>query len=187
MTLASMCSYFATAGIALCALTGVQAMQTARQIEEVRITGNRRIPESTISYYIHSSAGETYDKRGVFEDYWRLRNTGFFDKVTVETSEGPMGAIVSFDVTERLLIRRIEVTGLPESGRLTIGSILEWFEVAGVGLSVESPLDRSRLSVAQEALAQLVEIEGYARPSVDVEIHRQSESSVSIEFLVRFD
>ena len=171
----------------LLGVTGITAVsafpltQALNAIEEVRIEGNRRVPESTIRYYVKTQAGGPYDKRQIFLDYWRLLGTKFFSEVDLDVTSGDSGAIVTFQVQERQLIREIQLRGAP----FNASELKTWFQETGVNLTVDSPFDETRLPAAKEALLQLLEIRNVPVKRVDVEIDYRSESSLNVIFHVR--
>ena len=62
------------------------AGQPAQTIEQLRISGHRRIPESTALYYVKSRAGQPFDPEQVFQDYWSLVGTRFFSNVAIHAA-----------------------------------------------------------------------------------------------------
>ena len=127
-----------------------------KEIEEVRIVGNRRIPESTIRYYIKSAPGAIFSSRQQRLDSWFLLETGRFSRVDTNVFSGETGVIVVYEVEEQPLVRRIEYSGAPFDRSLTEKDATEWFLAARVGLVVDGPLNLADLSRARNALLQLL-------------------------------
>ncbi|MDA2930484.1 hypothetical protein MYX84_11145, partial [Acidobacteria bacterium AH-259-O06] len=46
-----------------------QADKPPQRIEEIRIIGNRRVPESTIRYYLQSKEEDAYNEQQILRDY----------------------------------------------------------------------------------------------------------------------
>jgi len=82
------------------------------RVEEVRIIGNRRILESTITYYIQTKANDPYNENQILRDYRSLLNTNFFEDAKVLVDEGLTGKIVIFEVKEKPIIRRLIYEGM---------------------------------------------------------------------------
>lgn len=158
-----------------------QPQESLQRIEEIRIIGNRRVPESTIRYYIRSSPNGIYSKRQVYRDYWNLLDTNFFSEIEVRTLQGESGTIVIFEVEERPLIRAIEFRGLSP---LTEQEMREWFQDTRVGLSIDAPLNKLKLPRARQALVQLLELSGQPKVQVEVEVEEITASSIRLIFHV---
>src|SRR5882672_10580378 len=99
----------------------VSAQQGQRLVESVDITGNRRLREDDILYYVQTRAGDPYNEQQIQRDLQTILGLGFFDKTAtrVLTEEGARGGInVIFEVKELPIIRDLQFQGLksvPES------------------------------------------------------------------------
>src|SRR5215471_1573900 len=72
-----------------------------RLVEDVDITGNRRLRKEDILYYIQTRPGDPYSPDQVARDLQTILSLGFFDKVgtRVTTEDAPRGGIkVLFEV-----------------------------------------------------------------------------------------
>lgn len=152
-----------------------------RKIEELRISGNRRIPESTILYYIQSRENDIYSEAQLLRDYRSLLNTNFFKGATLKVMKGEIGTIVIFEVEERPLIRAIEYEGIKVFKK---SDVLEKFREMRVGLSVDSPFDPSKLPKARRAIKMLLDKNGKPLGRVETDIQRISSSSIKIVFTI---
>ena len=153
--------------------------QTQQTIEEVRVVGNRRIPESTILYYVQSQPNTIYREDLARRDYRNLLNTKFFEDASLKTIQGELGIIVIFEVKERPLIRAIEFEG---TDSFKESDILEKFKDMKVGLSVDSPFDPSKLPKARKAIRVLLGQGGQPLGRVEVKTNRIASSSIRIVF-----
>src|SRR5215469_6902005 len=78
-------------------------------VEAVHITGNRRIPESTVKIWITTREGEPYNPATLDRDIRALYAQGHFEDVRVFAEDGTRGGkIVSFEVREWPLILDIK-------------------------------------------------------------------------------
>ena len=152
-----------------------------RRIEEIRITGNRRIPESTILYYIQSRENDAYNETQLLRDYRSLLNTNFFEDATLKVTQGEIGSIVIFEVQERPLIRAIEYEGMKSFKE---SDVLERFRDMRVGLSVDSPFDASKLPKARRALKMLLAENGKPLGRVETDTERVTSSSIKLVFTI---
>ena len=150
-----------------------------RRIEEIRIIGNRRIPESTILYYIQTRENDPYNEAQLLRDYRSLLNTNFFEDATLKVTQGEIGSIVMFEVQERPLIRAIEYEGMRTFKE---SDVLERFREMRVGLSVDSPFDPSKLPKARRALKMLLGENGKPLGRVETDIERITSSSIRLVF-----
>ncbi len=153
--------------------------QNPERVEEVLIVGNRRIPESTIRFYIQSKDGDRYSEDQILRDYRSLLRTNFFEDATVKRRQGETGVIVVFEVKERPLIREIEYLG---NSSFKESDILERFRDMRVGMTVDSPFDESRVPLARRAIKMLLDQNGRPLGRVEVGTERISSSSVKLVF-----
>lgn len=153
--------------------------QTQQTIEEIRIVGNRRIPESTILYYVQSQPNSIYREDLARRDYRNLLNTNFFEDASLKTIQGELGIIVIFEVQERPLIRAVDFEGMSSFKE---SDILEAFKDSKVGLSVDSPFDPSKLPKARKAIRMLLSQGGQPLGRVEVETERIASSSIRLIF-----
>src|SRR5439155_21598584 len=101
-----------------------QAMQTPNpnRIEEVRITGNRRIPSETIKYNLQTKPNDQFNPNVIRRDIKTLYALGHFDDIRVEEDQGKTVKIIIFRVTEKKLIRSVKYEGVKS---ITNSEILE--------------------------------------------------------------
>ena len=132
-----------------------QADEPPQRIEEIRIVGNRRIPESSILFYIQSKENDPYNEQQILRDFRNLLNTDFFSDARVLLEKGDTGYIVIFEVTERPLVRDIVYEGMKSFKE---SDVLEKFRDMKVGLSRDSAFDPAKLPKARQALRLLLEM-----------------------------
>jgi outer membrane protein insertion porin family len=171
-----------SAVLALAASVQAQSQnEPPQRIEDIRIVGNRRIPESTILYYIQTKENDPYNEQQILRDYRNLLNTNFFTDAKVMVEEGETGAIVIFEVKERPLIRALAYQGMKSFKE---SDVLEKFRDMRVGLTVDSPFDESKLPRARKALRTLLELNGKPLGTVDVRVEPITSSSVKLTFVI---
>ena len=158
---------------------GAQAQSPPQRVEEIRVVGNRRIPESTILYYVQSKENDPYNEQQVLRDYRNLLNTNFFSDARVLLEEGETGYIVIFEVTERPLIRAIEYEGMKSFKE---SDVLEKFRDNKVGMTVDSPFDESKLPSARKAIRLLLDLNGKPLGTVEISVEPITSSSVKVVF-----
>ncbi|MFQ5904508.1 MAG: outer membrane protein assembly factor BamA, partial [Candidatus Binatia bacterium] len=187
--LASLCRFSHIFSVALLALTllsssllGQGNQLSEQRIEEIRIVGNRRIPESTVRYYIQSKEGLLYDEQQALRDYNTLLNTNFFADAKIKRMEGENGIVLIFEFVERPLIRTVEYEGMKSFKE---SDVLERFRDMRVGLSVDSPFDPAKLPKARRAIKMLLDQNG--RPLGRVEVVTESLTATSEKIIFKID
>ena len=95
--------------------------KTQQVVESVDISGNRRLRDEDLLYYIKTRPGDVYDPAALERDLRELLSLNFFDRVytRVITTDGARGGVnVIFEVRELPIVRDMQFTGLkavPES------------------------------------------------------------------------
>lgn len=151
------------------------------RVEEVRILGNRRIPESTILYYIQTKANDPYNESQILRDYRSILNTNFFKDAKVLVDEGLTGKIVIFEVQEKPIIRRLVYEGMKSFKE---SDVLEKFRDMRVGITVDSPFDEAKLPRARRAMSALLEEKGRPLGRVEVEAEAITTATVALKFII---
>lgn len=154
---------------------------TNQVIEDIIITGNRRIPKETLRARILSRKGDPLDADALRRDFMALWNTNLLDDVKLTTEDGTKGVIVTFTVKERPLIRRINYEG---NKSITQSDILDRYKERKVGLSVESQYDPTKIKRAEQVLKDLLAEKGRQFAKVTHEVKQVPPSSVEITFNV---
>ena len=151
-------------------------------MEEIIFRGNRRIPAATLRARILSHKGDAYDENALERDLHALWNTGFFDDIRVEASDGPNGGkIVTFYVREKKLIRSIDYKGL---STVSQSDVLDRFKERKVGLSIESQYDPVVIKRAEVVLEQLLAEHGRQFASAKARTRNIPPNSVALTFIV---
>jgi len=151
-------------------------------VEQVHITGNRRIPESTIKIWIGTREGDPYNPVQLDRDVRALYAQGHFSDVKVYAEEGTRGGkIITFEVTERPLLLEIKYEGLKSIQQSTV---LEEFRKRSVGLSKESQYDAVKAKRAAAVIKELLANEGHPEATVNPVIEDISKTAVSLTFKI---
>jgi outer membrane protein insertion porin family len=150
-------------------------------IQEIIFRGNRRIPGSTLRARIFSHPGDAYDENELERDYMALWNTGFFDDIRLEVTDGDHGKIVTFFVREKPLIRSIDYKGL---STVTQSDVLDRFRDAKVPLSIESQYDPVVVRRAEVVLQQMLAEHGRQFATVRHRTRNIPPNSVALTFIV---
>ena len=81
------------------------------QIDSVQVAGNRRVESEAVLAVVESKKGESVDYDKLDRDLRAIFAMGYFTDVAIQTQEGPSGAIVTFNVTEKPSIGSITFKG----------------------------------------------------------------------------
>ena len=151
-------------------------------VEQVTITRQRRIPESTIKIWISTREGDVYNPAQIDRDVRAIYAQGYFDDVKAFAEDGSRGGkIVTFEVKERPLLLEIKYTGLKSIQQSTL---LEKFRERQIGLSKESQYDPVKARRAAVVIKELLANEGRPEAKVDPVIEQISQTAVSLTFKI---
>src|SRR5438132_10524368 len=131
-----------------------QALQTPdpNRIEEVRVTGNRRIPTDTIKYNLQTKPNDQFNPNVIRRDIKTLYALGHFDDIRVEEDQGKTGKIIIFRVTEKKLIRSVKYDGLKS---VTNSEVLDKVREKKPSITQESPYDATKIWKAETILRMM--------------------------------
>jgi outer membrane protein insertion porin family len=151
-------------------------------VETVDISGNRRLRDEDLLYYIKTRAGDVYDPAALERDLKELLSLNFFDKTAtrVLTTDGARGGVnVIFEVRELPIVRDLQFSGLkavPES------DVLKAFREQRVGISKEAVYDPVKARNATRILRELLAGKGYPNATVEIREEEVSATSVAVTF-----
>lgn len=155
-----------------------------RLVESVDVSGNRRLRDEDILYYVQTRAGESFSAQQVERDLQAILALGFFDKTatSVTTTDGPRGGVVvTFNVSELPIIRDIIFDGLKA---VTEADILKAFRENRVGVSKESIFDPVKINNAKRIIRELLAARGYPNATVTNVEDEISQTSVAVTFKI---
>ncbi|HVF29607.1 MAG TPA: outer membrane protein assembly factor BamA [Pyrinomonadaceae bacterium] len=157
--------------------------EAAQQIvESVDISGNRRLRDEDLLYYIKTRAGDVYDPAALERDLKELLSLNFFDKTAtrVLTTDGARGGVnVIFEVRELPIVRDLQFTGLKA---VQESDVLKAFREQRVGISKEAVYDPVKARNATRILRELLASRGYPNATVAIKEEEVSATSVAITF-----
>jgi outer membrane protein insertion porin family len=160
------------------------ASSAAKQqvVESVDISGNRRLRDEDLLYYIKTRAGDVYDPAALERDLKELLSLNFFDKTAtrVLTTDGARGGVnVIFEVKELPIVRDLQFTGLKA---VQESDVLKAFREQRVGVSKEAVYDPVKARNATRILRELLASKGYPNATVDIKEEEVSATSVAVTF-----
>ncbi len=155
---------------------------TQQIVESVDISGNRRLRDEDLLYYIKTRPGDVYDPAALERDLKELLSLNFFDKsfTRVLTTDGARGGVnVIFEVKELPIVRDLQFTGLkavPES------EVLKAFREQRVGISKEAVYDPVKARNATRILRELLASKGFPNATVNITEEEVSATSIALTF-----
>ena len=157
------------------ATTEAQLQAQGAVVQEVIVSGNRRIEADAIRAVVGTKVGEPLNTSRLAEDVRRVYGLGFFHDVRVEVAAAADGgAIVSFLVDENPVIKQVSITGNEELGSDDIKEKL----TITVGSTVDYPLlleNASRIEAQYQA-------KGYYLAKAKYVLEPMGEGSVGVNF-----
>lgn len=156
--------------------------QQQQLVESVDISGNRRLRDDDLLYYIKTRAGDVFSQEQLERDLKELLSLNFFDKVEtrVYTEPGVRGGLnVTFEVKELPIIRDLQFVGLkavPES------DVLKEFREKRVGISKEAVYDPVKANSAKRVIRELLASKGFPNATVNIREEAVSATSTAIFF-----
>ena len=162
--------------------TPVSTISTQQIVESVDISGNRRLRDEDLLYYIKTRAGDVYDPAALERDLRELLSLNFFDKTAtrVLTTDGARGGVnVIFEVKELPIVRDLQFTGLKAVAE---SDVLKAFREQRVGISKEAVYDPVKARNATRILRELLASKGYPNATVNINEEEVSATSVAVTF-----
>lgn len=136
------------------------ATGSTKLVTEVRVIGNRTVPEARVRSYLKTRPERIFDPEGVQADVRSLAASGLFHDVrTYKESDGE-GVRVSFEVFERPTIQYIRFVG---NDKLTGRKL-----VKKIGIKVGDPLHSYSVEEAKSKLEEMYLQAGFSQIQVEV-------------------
>lgn len=151
-------------------------------VEDVHISGNHRIPESTIKNAISTRTGDTYDPQALDRDVRALYAQGHFKDVKVYAENGTNeGKVVTFEVTEWPLILDIKYEGLKS---VEYSKLLKEYRKRQIGLAKASEYDPDKVTRAAALIKEMLADKGRPDATVEFDFENISKDAVSLKFKI---
>jgi len=129
------------------------------EIREIEITGNKNIETKKILKALGIKKGDEYSEEKVSEGLQNIYELGFFEDITIEVFEVEEGVNVTYVVTEKPLIKRIEFKGNKEFSDSKLKKEIESEE--------KEPFANRKMQEDTEKIATLYKEKGYADIKVE--------------------
>src|SRR6266446_10559391 len=169
--------------LALLVGVGPQTLQTPdpNRVEDVRISGNRRIPSDTIKYNLQTKTNDRLNPVVIARDVKTLMAQGYFDDVRVDAEPGKTGQIVTFVVKEKPTIRSVKYDGLKS---VTNSEVLDKLKEKKVSISQESVYDPTKIKKAETIIKSMLAEKGHQDATVEATTESIPPNSIALTFKV---
>ena len=160
-----------------------QTLQTPdpNRIEDVRVTGNRRIPSETVKYQLQTKPNDRFSMDVIRADMKRLYAQGHFDDIRVDEEQGKTGRIIIFTVKEKKTIRSVKYEGL---NSITNSEILDKLKEKKSTITQESNYDPSRIKKAETVIKMMLAEKGHQDATIEVITDDIPPNSMALTFKV---
>ena len=145
-------------------------------IATISPSGNQRIDSGAISRKIKTKAGDFYNPATLRDDLKAIFKMGYFENVRIEVEESESGKIVTFAVTEKPIISRIEYTGYDALSETDVS------EAANIGAN--TILNSSKINNGTAAIKALYKSKGYYNTTVTPEITYPDEEHAEVRYTI---
>jgi len=129
------------------------------EIKEIEITGNKIVETKKILKSLDIKKGDEYSEKVVSEGLQNIYQLGFFENITIEVSEVEGGVKVTYVVSEKPLIKRIEFKGNKEFSDSKLEKEIESKE--------KEPFDNRKMQEDAEKIVVLYREKGYGDVRVE--------------------
>jgi outer membrane protein insertion porin family len=149
--------------------------QNPDTISRIEIKGQKVVSDATIISKIKIRAGQSYNDNIINEDIKNLYATGFFESVEADKQVLPEGLVVTFNVKEKPVLKKLTIEG---SRFIRKDKIEEATE-----LKVGTFVDEYRLKEAASKIKDLYNKKGFAQTGVtyDLQVNKDTaEADVKI-------
>src|SRR3989338_4087440 len=128
--------------------TFLWAQEGGRFVQDVRVEGLTRVPASTILSNIKTKRGLIINRETINQDIRRIFQLGQFQDVQVDEVSGPHGLVITFIVSEKVIISAIAIEGNKKIKDSAIREVIT--------LPLHQPLNEKKLAESLEALRGII-------------------------------
>jgi outer membrane protein insertion porin family len=151
-------------------------------IEDIDVSGNRRIPTETVLSRVYTKKGDVYDETALQRDLRSVWNSGYFADVRMEREQTSKGWLIHIYVREKPTIRTIDYKGL---NSVSVSDVLDRYKKVKVSLTVDSPYDPTKVIKAKGVLQELLSEHGRQFATINVQVQEVPPAAVSVTFNVK--
>ncbi|MZH46783.1 MAG: outer membrane protein assembly factor BamA, partial [Nitrospinae bacterium] len=169
--------FAALIGIILVSLVPCALAQEGEIVESLKISGNKRIDESTILYSIRTKTGSILSKKQIREDIEQIYSLGQFKDIRVETRETLKGLELEFIVEEIPSIGDVDIVG---NDKIDANDIRE-----KIGLKRGATFNDHMVLESSDEILKLYREKGYFFAQVDIDTQSGKGNLVNISIRIK--
>ncbi len=145
-------------------------------IASIGPSGNKRIDSGAISRKIKTKVGDFYNPAALREDLKTIFKMGYFENVRIEVEESERGKIVTFEVTEKPIISRIEFSG--------IDALSEEEVKEAANISPNTIINTAKVNDGSSAIKAFYKSKGYYNTTVTAQISYPDEEHANLRYVI---
>jgi outer membrane protein insertion porin family len=145
-------------------------------IATIEVVGNRRVARDDVLSYLRERPGHLFKEENLTSDVHALWDSGFFEDIQVDLTNGDRGVVLRFIVRERPNIKEVSYTGNDELDDDKLNEAVEL--KPNTILSV--PAVRRSVQKIKDAYAE----KGYFLADVQYDIQSQRDNEVIVKFRI---
>ncbi len=145
-------------------------------IASISPSGNKRIDTGAISRKIKTKAGDFYNPATLREDLKTIFKMGYFENVRIEVEESEKGKIVTFEVIEKPIIRRIEFSG--------IDALSEDEVKEAANITPNTIINTAKVNDGSSAIKAFYKSKGYYNTTVTAQISYPDEEHANLRYVI---
>ena len=145
-------------------------------ISSIGPVGNKRIDSGAIARKIQTKVGDLYSPAALRNDLKAIFAMGYFDDVNVKVEESAEGKQITFLITEKPLISKVEFSGISELDEKDVK------EAANV--SVNTIVNPATINKSGEAVKALYKSKGYYDTKVTTEIAYPGKDQAVVKYTI---
>jgi outer membrane protein insertion porin family len=147
-----------------------------KKIYQIMVAGNRRIEDEAIKLVVKTKSGDLYEPAKLREDLTAVYRMGYFKDVRIEADETPQGEIVTFVVTEKPTVDRVEISGTSAIDEKDVRTALATKQY--------SIVQEATLTQDEEKIRGLYRDKGYYNAEVSHSLEPSKENTVVVKFQI---
>ncbi len=123
-------------------------------IREIRVDGNTFLEDETVQFFLSFVEGDAFDWATAQQNFRTMLNSDFFDDIKMSWERVSGGIRIRLDVLERPILRDIRFEGTENGDK---DDLLERMELLEIPIALDQPIDRRRMSRAEEVLTAMLQ------------------------------
>jgi len=145
-------------------------------IASINIVGNTRIDTGAIRQRIVTKIGDPYNLATLRKDLKEIFRMGYFNDIRIDATESPSGWEVTFQVVEKEIINKINLTGYKAKKEEDIRATIK--------VKVSSLINETEISTSVANIRNLYRDDGYYACQVTVERKQLPRGRVDLNFVL---